>query len=198
MPPPASASGVSQIPAAAGPGVSLQGFFTPGYGQLRDAQTRESETKAEASSPVRAPLRSRQFQLAQSGGAMLRSPGQPSHSPRGVPQRGELARINRRVPCCLEQGSKPFVWTATVESIQEKLNRCRETPEKIQPGCASPKSQKRTLKLADLADRFPGPTGMDEIPIAGACAAHLAAVRVPAEFWRSDRGQARFRRKIKI
>ena len=28
---------------------------------------------------------------------------------------------------------KPFVWTATVESVQEKLNRCRRTLEQIQP-----------------------------------------------------------------
>jgi hypothetical protein len=38
---------------------------------------------------------------------------------------------------------KPFVWTATVESIQEKLNRCRQTLEKIQPGCTSQKPRKR-------------------------------------------------------
>ena len=38
---------------------------------------------------------------------------------------------------------KPFVWTATVESITEKLSRCRRTLEKIQPGCTSPKSRKR-------------------------------------------------------
>ena len=30
---------------------------------------------------------------------------------------------------------KPFLWTATVESIVEKLSRCRQTLEKIQPGC---------------------------------------------------------------
>jgi len=38
---------------------------------------------------------------------------------------------------------KPFVWTATVESITEKLSRCRQTLEKIQPGCTSPRSRKR-------------------------------------------------------
>ena len=38
---------------------------------------------------------------------------------------------------------KPFVWTATVESITEKLSRCRRTLEKIQPGCTSPRSRKR-------------------------------------------------------
>jgi transposase len=38
---------------------------------------------------------------------------------------------------------KPFVWTATVESITEKLTRCRRTLEKIQPGCTSPRTRKR-------------------------------------------------------
>src|SRR5271154_1260262 len=38
---------------------------------------------------------------------------------------------------------KPFVWTATVESIQEKLTRCRRTLEQIKPGCTSPKSRTR-------------------------------------------------------
>jgi transposase len=30
---------------------------------------------------------------------------------------------------------KPFVWTATVESITGKLSRCRQTLERIKPGC---------------------------------------------------------------
>jgi transposase len=38
---------------------------------------------------------------------------------------------------------KPFVWTATVESIIEKLSRCRQTLEKIQPGCTLPRARKR-------------------------------------------------------
>ena len=41
------------------------------------------------------------------------------------------------------QDPKPFVWTATVESIQEKLTRCRQTLEQIKPGCTSPKSRKQ-------------------------------------------------------
>lgn len=40
---------------------------------------------------------------------------------------------------------KPFVWTATVESILEKLARCRQTLEQIQPGCSQPRT-KRTRK----------------------------------------------------
>jgi len=38
---------------------------------------------------------------------------------------------------------KPFVWTATVDSILAKLARCRQTLEQIQPGCTVPKSRKR-------------------------------------------------------
>ena len=38
---------------------------------------------------------------------------------------------------------KPFVWKATVESIVEKLKRCRQTLEGIQPGCTTPRSRKQ-------------------------------------------------------
>jgi transposase len=37
---------------------------------------------------------------------------------------------------------KPFVWTATIESIVEKLTHCKQTLEKIQPGCTTPRSRK--------------------------------------------------------
>jgi transposase len=39
---------------------------------------------------------------------------------------------------------RPFVWTATVESIAEKLSRCRQTLEKIKPGCTQPRVRKTT------------------------------------------------------
>jgi transposase len=38
---------------------------------------------------------------------------------------------------------RPFVWTATVESILAKLARCRQTLEQIQPGCTAPRTRKR-------------------------------------------------------
>jgi len=41
---------------------------------------------------------------------------------------------------------KPFVWTATVDSIVEKLRRFRQTLENIQPGCTLPRSRKRRKK----------------------------------------------------
>jgi transposase len=37
---------------------------------------------------------------------------------------------------------KPFVWTATVDAIVAKLSRCRQTLEKIQPGCTLPRTRK--------------------------------------------------------
>ena len=43
------------------------------------------------------------------------------------------------------ENPRPFLWTATVESIVGKLARCRQTLEKIQPGCTlnrSPKARK--------------------------------------------------------
>ena len=38
---------------------------------------------------------------------------------------------------------KPFLWTATVDSILAKLARCRQTLEQIQPGCSLPRTRKR-------------------------------------------------------
>ena len=43
---------------------------------------------------------------------------------------------------------KPFVWTATVESIKAKLARCRQTLEQIQPGCTLPRSRKGRKTLS--------------------------------------------------
>ncbi len=37
---------------------------------------------------------------------------------------------------------KPFIWTATVESIIEKLAHCKQTLERIQPGCTLPRTRK--------------------------------------------------------
>lgn len=39
---------------------------------------------------------------------------------------------------------KPFVWTATLDSIVEKLSRCQQTLEQIKPGCTRPRVRKNT------------------------------------------------------
>lgn len=44
------------------------------------------------------------------------------------------------------ENPKSFVWTATVESIQTKLARCRQPLEQIKPGCTAPR--RRTKKSA--------------------------------------------------
>ena len=46
------------------------------------------------------------------------------------------------------ENPKPFVWTATVESIQQKLARCRQTLEQIQPGCTQPRKRKPKKPLS--------------------------------------------------
>ena len=43
---------------------------------------------------------------------------------------------------------KQFVWTATVESIMEKLSRCRQTLEQIDPGCTQPVRRKSKKVLS--------------------------------------------------
>jgi len=74
---------------------------------------------------------------------MVRPPGQEAIR-RGVFL--SVADLKTSIEAFLKawnQDPKPFVWTATVESIQEKLTRCRRTLEQIQPGCTSPKYRKR-------------------------------------------------------
>ena len=56
-----------------------------------------------------------------------------------------IAAINEFLEAWNDQ-PRPFVWTATVEAIVEKLSGCRQTLEEIQPGCTSmPKRKARKL-----------------------------------------------------
>jgi transposase len=53
-----------------------------------------------------------------------------------------IAAINQFL-AAWNENPKPFVWTATVDSIVARLARCRQTLEQIQPGCTAPKRRKR-------------------------------------------------------
>ena len=53
-----------------------------------------------------------------------------------------IAAINEFL-AAWNQNPKPFVWTATIDSIVAKLAHCRQTLEQIQPGCTTPKGRKR-------------------------------------------------------
>jgi transposase len=41
------------------------------------------------------------------------------------------------------QKPKPFIWTATVEGIMQKIERARAKLEEIKPGCAQPRGKKK-------------------------------------------------------
>ena len=55
----------------------------------------------------------------------------------------DLERTIQEFMAAWNASPTPFVWTATVESILEKLARCRRRLEQVQPGCTKPKSRKR-------------------------------------------------------
>ena len=64
-------------------------------------------------------------------------------------RRGAFGSVEELKDCIEEflevwnEEPKPFVWTATVESITEKLSRCRRTLEQIQAGSSSLRPRKR-------------------------------------------------------
>ena len=58
---------------------------------------------------------------------------------------GDLKKAIEEFLAAWNEKPKPFVWTATVESIVEKLSRCRQTLEKIQPGCTLLRTESETL-----------------------------------------------------
>ncbi len=42
------------------------------------------------------------------------------------------------------ENPRPFVWTASVETILNKMQKCRKTLEQIEPGCTKPKRRKKS------------------------------------------------------
>jgi hypothetical protein len=62
---------------------------------------------------------------------------------------GDLQNAIRDFLNAWNEDPKPFVWTATVESIQTKLSRCRHTLEQIQSGCTKPRTRKRANGLSN-------------------------------------------------
>jgi transposase len=55
----------------------------------------------------------------------------------------DLEKAIEEFLCAWNKHPQPFVWTATVDSIQEKLSRCRQTLEQIQPGSTLPRRRKQ-------------------------------------------------------
>jgi len=65
----------------------------------------------------------------------------------------DLKKAIREFLAAWNEHPKPLVWTATVESIIEKLSRCRQTLEKIQPGCTSPPRRKKKQQSCPAISR---------------------------------------------
>lgn len=60
----------------------------------------------------------------------------------------DLKRAIEEFLAAWNEDPKPFVWTATVDAICTKLARCRQTLERIQPGCTRPRSRKHRNTLS--------------------------------------------------
>ena len=50
---------------------------------------------------------------------------------------------------------RPFLWTATIASIQAKLPRCRQILEQITPGCTAPQTRKKGQSKSPVISRTP-------------------------------------------
>src|SRR5271157_3835415 len=59
----------------------------------------------------------------------------------------ELIAAIREFLAAWNENPKPFVWTATLDSIVAKLARCRQTLEQIQPGCTAPQEPQTFVQL---------------------------------------------------
>src|SRR6266508_171482 len=60
----------------------------------------------------------------------------------------DLQRAIAEFLAAWNENPKPFVWTATVEAIQQKLAHFRQTLEQIKPGCTQPRKRKTKKPLS--------------------------------------------------
>jgi len=98
---------------------------------------------AEEASAVRHSLRSHEFQLVESDRTLVRGTDQEAYRRDSFFSVEELVKAVHEFLNAWNEKPRPFIWTATVDSILAKLARCRQTLEQIQPGCTLPKTQKR-------------------------------------------------------
>ena len=94
----------------------------PDRRQLRHPQTSQGQGVARASSALPDSLYSHLRQLAQSGGALVRTDHPAGDPPRFFPQR-ELIRNIDSFMTHYKASSRSFLWTATADSILDKLYR---------------------------------------------------------------------------
>lgn len=75
--------------------------------------------------PIPPALRPDQFFLAEPRGAVVPRAHPESHPARVLPERPALIEAIQAFMDAYNEDPKPFVWTATVEEIMEKVNRCK-------------------------------------------------------------------------
>jgi transposase len=59
----------------------------------------------------------------------------------------DLQQAIREFTAAWNANPSPFVWTASVERILEKLARCRHRLEQIQPGCTKPRGKTKCVPI---------------------------------------------------
>ena len=141
------APGVSQVLASAGPRVFGQDALASRDGQLWNAQHSRSAGLAETPPTLCAAFHSDRSELAESGGTVVWGVNAKSRAPWSLPKRAGFVQSIEAFLVAWNINPKPFVWTATVAAIQEKLARCRQTLEQIQPGSTQPRKKKKKVSI---------------------------------------------------
>jgi len=120
----------------------------PRDGQLRDTQASQGASLAQRTSSFSPALCADEFQLVESGGTVVWRPHFKRVRRGSFSSVKDLQKAIGEFLAAWNENPKPFVWTATVESIQQKLAHCRQTLEQIQPGCTQPRKRKPKKPLS--------------------------------------------------
>ena len=134
-----SASGVLEVPAPAGPGISGRDplhLVMDNYGTHKHPHVQAWLKRHPRFVSHFVPTSSSWLNLVERWFGELTSKRVRRGSFHSVE---DLEKAITEFLAAWNQHPKPFVWTATVKSIVEKLSRCRQTLEKIQPGCTLPR-----------------------------------------------------------
>jgi hypothetical protein len=74
---------------------------------------------------------------------MVRSVNAESVAARNIPQRLDLQEAIQSFLAVWNTDPKPFVWTAKLEDILEKISRARTKLESIKPGSTLPRRRQK-------------------------------------------------------
>lgn len=130
------------FPAASGPRIPRRCPLALGDGQRWHAPACPRANLAEASSPFRpalVPTSSSRLNLIERWFGELTNRRIRRGSLHSVE---DLEKAIAEFLAAWNEKPKSFVWTAAVELIIEKLSRCRQTLEKIEPQCTLPRKRK--------------------------------------------------------